>query len=256
MKKPSPISLTVIKSEHITTNMQRITLHSEALANFPIGCAGNYIKLLFNAAGTTDLSALHSDARPVLRTYTIRRYSAEQCTIEIDFVRHASPDKQCGFATRWASQVAVGESIHVAGPGNIQAMNTAADWFFMVADMTALPALSAKMRVLAAHAKGYAVIKVIAREDIQAITVPENFKLIWLTQEDSLADTVRSLPWLDGQVSAWAACEFDDMRALRRYFRNEKKVTKDYIYLSSYWKKGVSEDGHKVIKQKDSQEND
>ncbi len=46
----------------------------------------------------------------------------------------------------------------------------------------------------------------------------------------------------------WCACEFDDMRALRDYFRNQRNVEHDRIYISSYWKNGVSEDGHKVLK--------
>jgi NADPH-dependent ferric siderophore reductase len=45
------------------------------------------------------------------------------------------------------------------------------------------------------------------------------------------------------------------MRALRQYFRNEKEVDRENIYISSYWKKGVSEDGHKVIKREDAESN-
>jgi NADPH-dependent ferric siderophore reductase len=44
------------------------------------------------------------------------------------------------------------------------------------------------------------------------------------------------------------------MRALRQYFRNEKQVKRENIYISSYWKLGVSEDGHKTIKQQDAEE--
>jgi len=39
---------------------------------------------------------------------------------------------------------------------------------------------------------------------------------------------------------------------LRHYFRNEKQVDKDNLYISSYWKEGTTEDGHKIIKQKDA----
>ncbi len=49
--------------------------------------------------------------------------------------------------------------------------------------------------------------------------------------------------------------EFDSMRALRQYFRNEKEVDRENIYISSYWKQGVSEDGHKVIKREDAESN-
>ncbi len=252
MRKPSPKQLTVIKSEIISPNMQRIVLQGDALADFPHDCEGYYIKLLFNTIGGTDLSVIADGERPIMRTYTIRHFSSSQRTIDIDFVRHITNDLQCGFAARWAMTVRVGETIHIAGPNTIKDTNADADWFFMVADMTALPALSAKANKLPQDAKGYAVIKVIEPGDIQPIKTPDNVQVIWLTGEESLAAKVHSLPWLDGTVSVWAACEFDSMRTIRRYFRNEKEVERENIYISSYWKQGVSEDGHKAIRQQDT----
>ncbi|MEZ8823736.1 siderophore-interacting protein [Vibrio sp. 10N.261.55.A7] len=254
MKKPSPQQLTVIHSEKISPNMRRITLHDNVLENLPTDCDGSYIKLLFNQSGGTDLSALKEGERPVMRTYTIRKFDAERRTVEVDFVCHVTQDLQCGFAARWAMNVTVGETITVAGPGNIQDMNTEVDWFFMVADMTALPALSAKIQKLPHDAKGYAVIKIIEKADIQPLKAPDNFRVIWLTGDAPLASNVKSLDWLEGTASVWTACEFESMRELRQYFRNEREVPKENIYISSYWKQGVSEDGHKVIKQQDAKE--
>ncbi|MCV5657286.1 siderophore-interacting protein, partial [Escherichia coli] len=77
---------------------------------------------------------------------------------------------------------------------------------------------------------------------------PADMELIWLTEQQTLADSVHELEWLDGNASVWCACEFDSMRALRQYFRNEKEVDRENIYISSYWKLGVSEDGNKMIK--------
>ncbi|OZS44905.1 siderophore-interacting protein [Photobacterium sanguinicancri] len=255
MKKPSPKLLTVISTEQITPNMQRLVFHSDSLADFPNDCEGGYIKLLFNSLGETDLSTVAEGERPAMRTYTVRRFSATDCTIEVDFVRHITTDLQCGFAARWAMSAQIGDTINVAGPGIINEMNLAADWFFMAADMTALPALSAKIQKLPQNAKGYAVIKVIDHKDIQTIDAPEHFHVIWLTGEESLAEKVKTLAWLEGTASVWTACDFDSMRALRSYFRNEKDVDRENIYISSYWKQGVSEDGHKAIKQQDASEN-
>ncbi|MCV6022346.1 siderophore-interacting protein, partial [Escherichia coli] len=83
---------------------------------------------------------------------------------------------------------------------------------------TALPALSAKIRTLPEEAKGYAVISVISPADIQPLNAPAGRELIWLTEQQTLADSVRELEWLDGNASVWCACEFDSMRALRQYF--------------------------------------
>lgn len=254
-KKPQPKTLVVTDTETITPNMQRITLQGEALSHFPRDCEGSYIKLLFNDMGGADLSILPEDDRPIMRTYTIRRFHPETSTIEVDFVRHVTQDLQCGFAARWAMAAQKGDTISIVGAGSISNLNTEADWFFMAADMTALPALSAKIRTLPEEAKGYAVISVMSPADIQPLNTPAGMELIWLTEQQTLADSVRELEWLDGNASVWCACEFDSMRALRQYFRNEKEVDRENIYISSYWKQGVSEDGHKVIKREDAESN-
>lgn len=256
MKKPPSRQVTILATESITPNMQRITLQSAALCEFPADCEGSYIKLLFTPSGETDLSSLEEDERPVMRTYTIRHFDSRSGTIEVDFVKHITDDHMCGFAARWAMNAQVGDSISIAGPGSIQEMNTEADWFFMAADMTALPALSAKIRRLPPEAQGYAVIKVISEQDVQPIEAPKNFDVKWIFEGDQLDDAVRSLPWRDGNASVWCACEFDAMRSLRQYFRNEKQVGREHIYISSYWKQGVAEDGHKVIKRQDAELNE
>lgn len=254
-KKPQPKTLVVTDTETITPNMQRLTLQGEALSHFPRDCEGSYIKLLFNDKGSADLSILSEDDRPIMRTYTIRRFHPETSSIEVDFVRHVTQDLQCGFAARWAMAAQKGDTINIVGPGSISNLNTEADWFFMAADMTALPALSAKIRTLPEEAKGYAVISVLSPADIHPLHAPADMELIWLTEGQALADSVRELEWLDGNASIWCACEFDLMRALRQYFRNEKEVDRENIYISSYWKQGVSEDGHKVIKREDAESN-
>ncbi|WP_420806523.1 hypothetical protein [Dasania marina] len=38
------------------------------------------------------------------------------------------------------------------------------------------------------------------------------------------------------------------MRALRRYFKQQKEVAKKALYVSSYWKRGLSEELHKKVK--------
>ena len=189
-----------------------------------------------------------------MRTYTIRRFMAEDNAIEVDFVRHITEDNLCGFASRWAMNAHIGDTIEIRGPGSISNLNHNADWFVLAADMTALPALSVKVKQLPSDAKGYVVIQVVSEDDVQPLDVHAGIEVHWVTEE--LSQAVRALPWLDGQASAWVACEFDSMRGLRQYLRNEKNIDRDYIYISSYWKQGVAEDGHKVIKQQDAQEND
>ncbi len=253
MKKKLDFKLaTVTSTSTITPNMQRITLQAPEFADFPENCEGGYIKLLFNKQGGTEVDEMPSlEDKPTLRTYTIRRFLPQEQSIEVDFVRHETEDTNAGFASRWAQAANVGDTIYIGGPGIIQEMSTKGDWYFMVADMTSLPALSAKIKRLPADACGYAVISITSELDKQTLQAPDNLKVIWLTNGESLPQSVINQPWLPGSANVWCACEFESMKALRQYFRNEKQVDRENIYISSYWKQGVSEDGHKVLKKQD-----
>ncbi|GAD90869.1 putative siderophore-interacting protein [Vibrio halioticoli NBRC 102217] len=250
-KKPTPKRVTVISTQRISPNMQRVVLQGEALANFPEDCAASYVKFLFDGKGNT-ISEIAPDSRPIMRTYSIRRFMPETAAIEVDFVRHITQDPDSGFATRWADAAQVGDEISLMGPGAIASINNDADWFFMVADMTGLPALSAKLQTLPKQAIGYVVIKVTHQDDIQPLSLPSNMQATWITDEP-LNKTVQALPWLDGSPFVWVASDFDSMRELRQYFRNDKNIPKDDIYISSYWKEGIAEDGHKVLKKQDAE---
>ncbi|OXX61953.1 siderophore-interacting protein, partial [Vibrio sp. V10_P2A27P122] len=174
--KRSFYPLTVVGSQQISPSLQRVTLQGDSIEHFTLENEGDYIKLLFSEDGGTDLSRLTPDQRPIMRTYTIRSFDATNNRIEIDFVRHEAEDKQCGFAVRWAMHTAIGDTISIAGPGKAQGLNPNGKWFFLAADMTAIPALAAQLKRLPRDAKGYAVIEIEHVDDKQALQAPENIE--------------------------------------------------------------------------------
>lgn len=261
-KKPNSRLLTVIDSQQLTPNMQRISFQADDLSDFPDDAAGGYIKLLFTEQGDTDISLLASDERPKMRTYTIRHLRQALNQLDVDFVRHEHAEiDHCsgGFAAAWSQSARTGDTISIAGPGEIKPINPNVDWYFLIADMTALPALAAQLAKLPATAQGYAVIEINHQDDKQNLTKPEGIEVIWVVAnaaKTNLLDQVKALTWQQGEVSVWCACEFSAMRALRAYFRNDKDVNKDNIYISSYWKAGCTEDGHKIAKRDDNEAED
>jgi NADPH-dependent ferric siderophore reductase len=44
------------------------------------------------------------------------------------------------------------------------------------------------------------------------------------------------------------------MKALRDFFKKEKNISKENLYISSYWKLGINEDEHKIEKRNDAEE--
>lgn len=244
MAKPEPRDLDVLRSTLVTPHMRRITLGGAGMADFPEDQASAYIKLAFPQG---------EGERPATRTYTVRHQRAGE--IDVDFVLHDI----AGPASTWAANAKSGDSIRVGGPGPRKLIHSDADWFLLAGDMTALPAISVNLELLPDHAQGFAVIEVIDEADIQPLQHPDDVHIRWVVNPEPdpagsiLTDHIRQLHWREGQPAIWAACEFNGMRKLRHYFKQERAVPKTHVYVSSYWKMGSSEDQHRQAKRADAE---
>lgn len=265
MSKPSQRDLTVIRKGYVTPNMLRVTLGGDGMKDFPEDQESAYVKLMFPTEGD-------DKGRVLRRTYTVRhdRVTDQGREIDIDFVMHGAGDDSDddhgadshdhgGPASNWAVNCQPGDVITIGGPGPKKLVDPTADWFLIVGDMTALPAVSVNLETLPGDARGYAVIEVRSEADMQDLKKPDNITIEWVInprpgeQNTVLSDVVKRIPWhADGRLSVWAACEFTSMRELRSYFREERGLGKDDLYISSYWKLGMNEDTHKVIKSEDA----
>lgn len=242
--------LTVQRITQVTPNMRRITFGGAGLADFPEGYEGGYIKLLFpdEPRSTPD--------RPVMRTYTILAHDVESGTVSVDFALHGDSG---GIATDWAMSAQPGDRIPIAGPGSVKRVAPGRDWYLLAGDMTAFPALLCNIERLPTEARGYVVIEIASKADKRDLDLPVGMKLHWVLNptpdvtKGGLVDRIMELPWHDGDVFVWTACEFDSMRRLRSYYRTDRGVTRDQFYLSSYWRAGRTEDQHKLDKRIDNE---
>jgi NADPH-dependent ferric siderophore reductase len=102
------------------------------------------------------------------------------------------------------------------------------------------------------------VIEVQSEEDRQVLDAPPGVEIRWLvnphpgTRPNLLEKALREKDWPTGRIDAWAACEFSSMRRLRTYLREERSLGAGELYLSSYWKSGLAEDAHKIVKREDA----
>lgn len=244
---PGEYQVSVVSNETLTPNMRRIVLHGEDLGSFPADQESGYVKLMFEPP--TD------GARPVMRSYTIRRFDDHRRELTLDFVDHGDT----GPASAWASQARAGDPIRIRGPGEKKLADPDADWFLLAGDMSALPALAVNLERLPDTATGHVVVEVPSEEDRQPLDHPPGMEVRWLVNPDNerpntmLADTVQALPWLPGRPYPWFAGEFDAMRRVRRYLRDERGVDKRAMYVSCYWKIGDTDEGMKRAKKLDSE---
>ncbi|GAA5055598.1 siderophore-interacting protein [Erythrobacter westpacificensis] len=247
--RPAPRTMTVTATRKVTPSMLRVTLGGEGMADYPEGQQGGYVKLR--------LDPLPGKDKPVVRTYTIR--AQRDGEIDVDFVLHETPDGSHGPATDWALAAGPGTVIDLGGPGPAKPLPEDRDFYLIAGDMTALPAISVNLEALPRDAKGVALLEVQDEADRQDIDAPEGVEIRWLvspqpgTRPDLLADALREVPWPQGEVYAWAACEFSSMKQLRAYLRGEHGLGPDSLYISSYWKSGLTEEDHKIAKREDAE---
>ena len=248
----APCILAVKSAMNITPNMRRVTLHGDELKEFPADSEGAYVKLIFNVTGSD---------KPAMRTYTISGQRYEPNEIDIDFMMHISPNGDVdGLAAPWALHAKKGDEISVGGPGPAKFINLEADSFLLAADMTALPALTENLRRLPKDAKGHAFIEVFTDADKQSLSKPENVAIHWVVNDSPGSDKSPLFQALaqvaegEGKVSAWIACEFKTMKKIRLFLKNERNLAKSHLYISSYWKKGDTEEQHKLLKQADAKQ--
>lgn len=247
MARPEPRTLEMLSRTQVTRNMVRIALGGPGLDGFPAGSQGGYVKLR--------LSEGEEGQKAVVRTYTIRHQRPD--ALDVDFVIHGLDHAEPGPAVSWALNAKAGDPIIVGGPGPAKPLPEGMDRYLVIGDMTALPAISVNLEALPADAKGAAVIEIQHDDDRQDIAVPDGFEMHWIvnphpgSDSELLLDRLRELGWQDGETYAWVAAEFSTMRALRDYFRTERGLGPDRLYVSSYWKQGENEDNHRVTKRAD-----
>ena len=243
-KRPPPRALKVLRKNFVTPHMLRVTLGGTELDGFPTDANGSYIKLR--------LAEAEGDAKkPLVRTYTVRHYDPENRELDVDFVIHDSD----GPAANWARSCKPGDEIMVGGPGPKKLLDFSADWFLLVGDMSALPAISANIERMGPDAKGYALLEIIHENDRQDIDSPPNLQIEWIENNDPespntiLLDHVKALNWLPGRPSVWVAGEFSQSLSIRSLMKKGRNLTREQMYASSYWQIGQTEDGHKISKQ-------
>jgi NADPH-dependent ferric siderophore reductase len=237
-------TVSVLRREDLSPNMVRMVLTGSELDDFPTGYESGYVKLMFPSG----------NEKPIVRSYTVRKYEENTRELTLDMVVHGDT----GPAAKWANHVCAGETIQISGPGACKKINLDADWFFLAGDMSAVPAISVNLQTLPYDAVGYVVLEVISERDQFDLTVPPGMEVRWVInstpelQSTILEDAVMALPWQEGQAAVWVAGEFASSRTLRHYFRQVRGVPREHMYVSCYWKMGDTDEEMKQAKRADT----
>ncbi len=226
------------------------------MAGFPEGRESANCKLHLPREGQeepklpTETSTPDDHEKPIVRTYTIRKFDAVAGQVDVDFFIH----EEAGPASRWALNAKPGDKIGLSGPGPHKLAEHDRDWFLFAGDMSALPALGANIEKVPADAKGHALLEILDEADSQDLPFPEGIAVQWLVNPHPdrantvLYDAFKQVQWLEGKPYVWVAGESGAVKMIRQYLRKERSLNREDFYLSGYWQIGLTEDGHQKIK--------
>lgn len=232
-------SLIVAAREHLSPGMIRIVLEGEALADFVSLGADDHVKLFVPAEG---------DGEPQRRDYTPRAYDRAAGSLTIDFAVH-----DAGPATRWAIDAVPGDVIEIGGPRGSAVISPTFDWWLLVGDETALPAIGRRIEELPEGTLAISVVAVTSAEEEQRFDTAAHHTAIWAHRPAAQADdpatvlaALRDVVLPEGEGFVWIAAETVVARAVRDYFTTERGHPHEWIKAAGYWRKGEA-DSHGSI---------
>ena len=210
----------------------RVTLGGESLADFDQPRPGGHVKAAFGWDGE----------RPTMRTYTPRRFDAQQRELDIEFVLHGA-----GVASDWAASAEVGDRLTIFGPGGRYEPQARSGVFVVVVDETAMPAAGTVIESLPAGTRIIAICEVEDPSDERPLSQTVEVAPRWLHRSTHhgepsalLSTAVAELP---PEIDAdwFVACEATAVRAVRRHLLEDRGVDPERVQTRGYWRRGQSD---------------
>ena len=256
--KPPLKCAEVLTSVRLTPNMQRITFTGPDVAGFTPDRAGANLKICVPKTGTPDdvfrAELADNSAAKIMRTFTVQSSDPEAGTMTIDFALH----EPAGHAPAgdWARDAKPGDLLGYRGPSDKKLTEFYANRYVLAGDMTALPALSAILAQLPGNAKGDAFFEITDPADAQALDAPDGVTIHWLHHPEPAKPSELAVNKIKGlglenhgsSLQVAIAGEHSVVATLKDYFFGDLGLDPARNYISPYWKVGLTENEHQVLK--------
>lgn len=227
-------NLAVVARDYLTPEMLRITLGGGDLAGFTSLSPDDHVKL-FVPDGAGGMAG---------RDYTPRHYDRAAGTLVIDFAVHGV-GHEVGPATAWAVKAQVGDTVEIGGPRGSAVLSRPFDWFLLIGDETALPAMGRRIEELPAGVRVISLAAVADKDEEQVWVTAAAHEAHWAYRPASQADdpgalleVLKGLGLPEGEGFVWIAGEAGVARALRDYVRDALGHPAAWIKAGGYWLKG------------------
>ncbi len=222
-------TLTVESTVRLTPNMLRISFTTEDLGDFVSLSADDHVKLFVPVDGGPDC----------MRDYTPRLFDTARGMLAIDFALH-----DAGVATGWATAARVGDRLDIGGPRGSAILPSDFDWYRLIGDETALPAIGRWLEEAPAGVTVTTIVVVEGEDDAQSISTAAAWTPVWIPRNGAADDAalvraalaMQETPPGDGFV--WIAAEASVARALRLHVVEHGRHPRDWVKAAGYWTRG------------------
>lgn len=249
--------VSVRRTERISARMVRITFGGDELASFHAPGPADHVKVVFPLPGETTpirpkdpsqgVRFADEPVRPSYRDYTPRRYDADNGELDIDFVLHGH-----GVASTWAADAKPGDQVAIAGPRGSVLVRPEFDWYLLIGDETAIPALARHLEMVPAGVPAYVFVEVVDAGDEVKFETAADADVRWFHRGEALPGetgelelALRELSFPAGDFYAFAGAEAVFLKPIRRFLVDERGARKEWTDISGYWKRDtVNHDHH------------
>lgn len=230
-------TLTVADKHWLTPHMIRIVLTGADLAGFTSLAPDDHIKLFFDTGADT----------PAMRDYTPRAFG--DGTLTIDFAVH-----EAGPATDWAVAAQPGDPLAIGGPRGSAVVTGAFDWWLLIGDETALPAIGRWAEEMPPSARLTTLAAIPSVDDRQVFPSRATLDSRWVIRPGVDADkpgallaAAQGLVLPPGRGFIWIAAEAGVARALRDHFAKDRGHPLHWMKAAGYWTRGLADASDKTL---------
>lgn len=242
--------LTVANVTDITPLMRRVRLTGD-MENFVSPGHADHIKaFLFPEGVAPKLPPVGPNGaefapgeRPEMRDYTPRFWNVAEGWIDLDFVLHGD-----GPAASWAAAAAPGKTLVIGGPRGSIVVPMAYDWYLLVGDETALPAIGRRIEELPEGARVLAIVEVDNPAEEQRFETRAELTLTYLHRNGApagtttlLHDAVAAARFPQGDAYAYIAGESQMSKAVRAHLTEQRGFNPEWVKAAGYWLLGVAD---------------
>lgn len=216
----------VVRVLPLSKNFISVTFSGEDLADFISLSFDDHIKFMFTNA----------KSEAVRRDYTPREFNIEKRELTIEFALHDGGD-----ASAWAQQVTVGQRVSIGGPRGSMVIPMDYDWYVLIGDATALPAIHRRIEELPQNARATVIVQVVDLDDSRQFQTQAEVEATWVTDSAALIAAIKSLNLAAGDGFIWCAGEASSMATIKQILLTDKNHSSKDMSVGSYWKQGLSD---------------